>query len=386
MPRIITAGQPAQPATTTQPQSARDRAIARFLGGEQKSDNTPTQPTETKPVSQDSPINPNKVTAEDMSALRQTPTNEAPAAESKQSESDDKTDASQSKAAKTSEEEKKDESASKEEPSQPSSLSLLARKEKALRLKSMELKAREDALKQREESLSTKEPEQKTTASNQSDVDLRARLKQNPRLVFSELGLTYDDITKAVLNDSNDSQQPSSVENEKLTALEAEIKAIKDAQNAAKDEAAKLQKQAYDNAVNKIRTDVRELVKSQPDAYEMINLEGAAEDVVELIETTFAEGLDDEYPKGTVLPTNVAAKMIEDELLERARKWTKAKKLASTLSSKETKIDGDSKENTTTKPNESKVSTLTHSGGAPAPTKMSARDRAIAAMQGRLQK
>lgn len=142
----------------------------------------------------------------------------------------------------------------------------------------------------------------------------KQRLTQDPYSVMLEAGLTADQVAALML------QQPN-VEDQKFSQVQSELKAIKEAQEQAKQEAQRVQQQQYDNAVTQIRNDVENLVMAD-ESYETIKTMGASEAVVALIEENF-------HKTGRLLSIEDAAKDVEEYLVEEAMKIASINKIKS---------------------------------------------------------
>lgn len=154
--------------------------------------------------------------------------------------------------------------------------------------------------------------------------------------------------------------------------MEAEIKAAREEAKALRDAQEQGQQQSYKQAVAQIRAEAGKLVFTDP-AYEMIKATNSVGDVVELIEETFKAD-------GQLLSVEEACQAVEDHLLEEAMKLTKVKKLQQRLAAPA----APQKQVTKNEQPQPTSKTLTNTMSAQRP--MSARERAIAAMQGKLQK
>jgi hypothetical protein len=347
---------PSAPQTPTPPNasiqpgqipSARERAIAKLM--------TPPPGAQTEAV-----INPTRVSPEEMSAIlpKKEEEKEEPKAETESVEAQADTQKDTNEA---SEEEASKEVKVKADPLS-TQYAILARKEKALRARDQELKAREQAYLSREEAVKAKE------AEYQSGYISKDAVKQNPLLVLSELGLSYDDITNQILNQPR--QDPAT--QAYLQRLEAEIKALKGDQENTKKSYEEQQKNSYQQAVNQIRNEAKSLVNSDP-AFEMIKTSGAVDDVVSLIEETFKAD-------GVLLTVEEAAKEVEDYLIDEAIKLAKSKKVQQRLAP----VPAPKQAEAAPKQSQpAQMKTLTNSVGNPA-RKLSARERAIAAFKGEL--
>ena len=178
----------------------------------------------------------------------------------------------------------------------------LAKQERQLRKARMELKAQQDAWKAEQASFVSK------------DV-----LKNDPLKALSEAGISYEKLTELQL--SQIAPDPNQSLLNKIAELEAKLASV-DEQFTKRDT------QAYDAAVNQIRSDVKLLVDSD-DTYETIKATGESETVVELIKKVFDA-------EGTILSVEEAAKMVEEKLLERklaeVERLSKLSKIKSRLS------------------------------------------------------
>lgn len=313
---------------------ARARAIAKL---------TAPAPSNEQPVPNASSISP-----EELGALGKK------AADLDTTESPDETQAAS--------EAPKEEAKPKEDPLS-SQYATLARKERALRAQIQQFKAEQEKFKA--EQSSYKAPE--TDLSKYVD---RERLKADPLAVFAEAGLSYDEIVEQVLSRSQIQTDPRV--NAQLAKMEAEIKAAREEAKALRDAQETSQKQSYQQAVAQIKSEVSKAAFTDP-SYEMIKATNSINDVVELIEETFKSD-------GTLLTTEEAMQMVEDHLLEEAIKLSKVKKLQQRLAAPAAPQKQANK-NEQPQPTQK---TLTNSMSVPKP--MSARDRAIAAMQGKLTK
>ena len=227
----------------------------------------------------------------------------------------------------------------------------LAKEKRALQLERQKLEAEKQAL-----SAQTKD----TTSLE----EYRARIKANALKVLQEEGVTYDQLTEQIL--------ASNQENADLTALRNEIKALKEGLENQNKSLTERDAQTEQQALNQINRDVVQLV-SQGDDYEMIREAGYTTKVTELIHRTFKQ-------TGELLDTQEAADLIENELLEESLKFAKIKKVQSRLNPSPTQqIQPVQKD----RPNTKIMRTLTNRDGASS-VSMSKRERAIAAMEGRL--
>jgi len=320
---------PANAKANPQATTPRDRAIAKLLASQ-------------------SPVeNPSRVAPEEMGALQQNGqnvTNEAPTSSEPQA------------APKAS-----------EEPIS-SQYAILAKKEKALRLRDQQMKAREAEIRAREEALRPAPP--KAPEFDPSKYVAREELTKDPFSVLADLGLSYDQLTEMALNAPK--AQDVATRNE-LATLKAELAAIKGAQEQTKKSLEEQSSNSYKQALNQIRRDVTDLVTSDP-YYETVSKTGSVSDVVELIERTFNE-------EGVLLSVEQAAKEVEDHLVDQLTSYTSRIDKIKKRLQPQASTQGAQKQEINRQP---QLKTLTNSVSSS--RKLNARERAIAVMEGRLTK
>jgi hypothetical protein len=173
----------------------------------------------------------------------------------------------------------------------------LARKEKAFRHREAQLKAREDAMKATE-----------GTPSFDSKA-FTEKMKTDPWATLSELGLTPDEITQAMLNQP----KPEAVAIQKLESKLTEMEK-KFGEPLTKFE--EQQNQATEAALKQIRYDAKILIDSDP-SFEMIKTKNMSEAVVQLIKESFDES-------GILMSVDEAAKEVETYLADQVFEEIKA--------------------------------------------------------------
>lgn len=315
---------------------ARARAIAKLTGA------APQQSQET-PV-----LNPSKVTPEEMTAVspkkEEEETPEALAATGQ----NDTVDAPQAP---------KEVTAPPEVPLS-SQYAQLARKEKQIRAQVNAVKAQEAAIKAREDAIKAKEAEM------QSQYVPKDRIAKDPLKVLMEQGYSSEQITQMLLNAPDPAQQQQQAI---MDELRAEIKALKDGQESAKKTFEDSQTQAYQQAVNNIRAEAKQLV-TKDDAYETIRATESEEDVVDLITKTFKVD-------GVLLTVEEAAQAVEEYLVEEGVKIAALKKIQSRL---KPAVPASAPQQTQKQP----MKTLTNTMGNT--RSLTAKERAILAFKGEL--
>lgn len=349
---ITPKGAATAPASDTQPnqsaQDARARAIARLTAA-------PSQAQET-PVA-----NPSSISPEEMGAL----TVKGDEKPSLAAAVEGQVDKVESPAEATSEETKPAEA---KDPLS-SQYAVLARKEKALRAKvqaqEATFKSREDALKAKEEQLKAREVE--LTSSHIP----KNKLTEDTWNTLQENGISYDQLTEMALSQS--AQDPAvRAHIQRLEAnFKAELNAVKQQQEDTRKAYESQQKQSYEQAVNQIRNEAKNLITNN-EQFETIAATDSVNDVVELIEETFKQD-------GILLTVEEAAGQVEEYLMEEAMKLAKLKKIQNKLQPTPSKTEA-------AKPAEAKIEgkqpqktiTNTMSGSRP----LSAKERAILAFNG----
>lgn len=230
----------------------------------------------------------------------------------------------------------------------------LAKAKRALQVKESELARREEALK---------------TQAPAGQEDLIARLKANPLNVLQEAGVTYDQLTEAILN-----TQSAPIDAQKLRAeLKEELLSELTGQFSTRDQ------QAEQQVLSDIKREALALT-SQGDDFEAIRGEGAEDQVVKLVHKVWKEGWEDKgFPAGHILDTKDAAQIVEDFLIEESFKKAQYKKVQLRFSPQQVAA-----QTPVQNQNTKIMRTLTNRDTA-SPV-LDKRARAIAAMQGTLKR
>jgi hypothetical protein len=179
----------------------------------------------------------------------------------------------------------------------------LARREKAIRTQQMQLQKERDAFKAEMEQIKSS-----YVPKNQ----LKDLLVQDP----SQIGLSQEDLLNLALN------QPTQ-ESQFARSLESKIQQLEEKLASYETKANDRTQQAYEQAVNQIRSEAKVLIDSDP-RFETVKEEGAHEAVVELIRQMYDEN-------NVLLSVDEAAQQIEDHLLEKAIKLAGLKKVKERL-------------------------------------------------------
>lgn len=199
------------------------------------------------------------------------------------------------------------------------------------------------------------------------------QLKADPFKALAEVGYDSNKLVELQI-DQAAPKDPQQTLLDQIAELKAQLNGITDPEKGV---LAQRDQQAYDQAIMQIRNDAKLVVESNP-AYGTIKSEGQSEEVVSLITSVFEQ-------EGEILDVEEACTLIEDKLKQRLDaqyqklqryEWLKAKHGQSSETAEATTAQ---QAQTTLKP---KTTTLTNSGSATRP--LSARDRAILAVQERM--
>ncbi len=145
----------------------------------------------------------------------------------------------------------------------------------------------------------------------------KTKLTQDPLSAITEAGITYEQLTNAILN------QPSS-QDLQYQKLFQEVQSLRQSQEQSSTRFEDLQKQQYEDAKKQIRNDVSMLVDGN-EVFETIKAMNAQEAVVELIEETYKE-------ENRLMTIDEAAQAVEDYLVEEAMKLASLKKIQAKFS------------------------------------------------------
>lgn len=244
----------------------------------------------------------------------------------------------------------------------------LARKERALRARAAQqeaaLKAREAEFAAREEAFKAKDAEYSTK------YIAKDRLTNDTLNALLDSGLTYDQITEAMLAEQGG--QSSFSASREYKAMQAKIEQLEKLTEKTQKTFEEQQTSQYKQAITQIKSDASKLIYTDPN-FETIKATNSINDVVELIERTFKED-------GTLLSVEEAAQAVEDHLVEEAMKITKLKKIQQRMLQNASPAT----QKSTEAPKQQQLKTLTNAVSASG--KLSARDRAVLAAEGRLNK
>lgn len=194
----------------------------------------------------------------------------------------------------------------------------------ALAREERRIQREKDAFKaEREADKKTRESEAQELEQLRAKVTILEEVKKSPRAVLrilDEAGLTFDDLTKAILDEPE--SKPSKEVSQLVQDVQALQKKLSDRDSA--EEKAKLeQTQTFiDNQISEFKAQAEEVIKADPDRFELILANDAFSEVFSVVEKYWEE-------TGEILDPEVAADYLEKELTEKAKSLLSAKKLAS---------------------------------------------------------
>lgn len=224
-------------------------------------------------------------------------------------------------------------------------LAALAKAKRAIQVKEMEIKRREEAL------------------ALQPKSDVVERLKSDPLSVLRENGITYDQLTDAILKDGQQFDPK---------ALRAEIK--EELKKEFTQEFTTRDELAEQQVLKSIQYEADQLVK-QGDEFEGIRETGQTKEITNLIHTVYKKGWPDkQLEPGYIMSVEEAAPYVEAQIVEDAKPLTKLKKIQNLFQPAPV----------TPQPRTQQMRTLTNRDSTAAP--MTAKQRAIAAFNGTLRK
>ncbi len=337
--------------TTSNNTEARAKAIEAFMRPQGQRAEQPVQ-AQTMPVA-----NPSSVGLEEMTAIKAATTTQT------EQKVDEPTQVATVET-KVAEKVEKDPELTKQ-------FAELSRQERILRARAtkqqQELKAQQDALAAKQAEL-----EAKSKQYDQGYISLD-RLKNDPLSVLAEAELSYDTLTQQMLT-----QQPRDPRTEaQMGKLEQTIKSLESKLASYEQENKKQRDDSYEQAKKQIKMDATKLVKADAEAYEAIVKTNAIDDVVELIERTYKE-------EGYLMSVEEAAEEVEtylnDNLYETYSSIEKLKKRIA-QSQAAAVVAKPEQEKIIAKEQIQTAKTLTNGMGAS--PKLSARERAILAFQGK---
>jgi hypothetical protein len=227
--------------------------------------------------------------------------------------------------------EPKKEEQSQEERLFASKFAALSRKEKALREKERQLETRMQELEQRLNSAQKDEPKQQ-------EEPLELRLKKNPFEALQSLGFDYETLAQIALNDGKLTpelqmklmrEELERQYNEKFQQLESKLT----------EKEQKELEQRHAQVIENFKQEIAEHVGENAAEYELLAIEG--EDGVQLVYDVIEEHYNS---TGEILDKKDAAMLVENHLLEEAKKRVGLSKIKKLLGASEPKVQTEPKQ------------------------------------------
>ena len=306
-------------------------------------------PAPTTGNAQETPVaNPNKVSAEELSAIK--PPQRAEATESVAAQELDAPAPAEPK-----------------DPTLQRQFQQLARQERQLRQK---FQQQQQELQRQREAF---EAEKKGWTSKEEDYTKnyvsRSLVKDNTLQALAEAGVSYDDLTQQILNQAPPNPQMEAY----VKKLEAKISAIEKGVDEQKQNQLTAQQEQRKAAERQIEVDATDLVRSNPVAYEAINQLGKRGiiEVKRLITQTYDKD-------GVLMTVEQAADEVENYLVEENYN------MASRISKIKKRLQGSATPEKTGNQMQTQQSMKTMTNASASTRKLSAKERAIAAFRGEL--
>lgn len=216
----------------------------------------------------------------------------------------------------------------------------IARQRRALQVKEREIAEREKAL--------------QSAQPQSSGIDV-AQLKADPLSVLQQAGVSYDDLTQAILGNK-------SGYNPELNALKEQIQNL---EKALDNKFSDRDNQAEQQVLNQMRREA-DILSAKSDDYEMVRTTKSQSDVVDLIRRTYKK-------TGEIMDVPEALQLVEEELQNEVLRLARLKKIQGKLSPSQD-----------LQQQQPQMRTLTSRDGST--PQLSRRDRAMAAFSGNLRK
>lgn len=337
--------------TQSNPTAQRNKAIEAFKAGKSSFDAAEPVP-QAERVPEHHSVNPNNISPEEVSAIRPALT------------SNERSNELAEETAVTVETHKEEKP--QVDPALSRQFAQLAKQERQLRAK---VQAEMKAIEAQKAELATQQASIKSKEQEYSEGYIsKDQLKRDTLRILADSGVSYDELTQQILNQSTLDPRTEST----IARLEAKIASLEEKANLGVKAQEEQQQQAYRAAVKQIETDVRNLVRMDPN-FETIQATRSTSDVVELIEETYKKD-------GILMSVEDACKEVEDYLVEEAMKVTRIGKIKRQLEQA-----GQPKPSQTAKPVQTQpgpMKTLTNA--ATSTRKLSAKERAMLAFKGEL--
>lgn len=195
----------------------------------------------------------------------------------------------------------------------------LSRKEKALRQREEQLEARLAELEEKTKNLDSEYGGYK---------NIKNRLQTEPLKVMEESGLTFDELTKMILENDGaptPDMQIKHLREELDGKYSKELEALK---QELKEKEEQSQQKQYQDTIEDYMVELGEHISDNSDRYEMIKASDAVDLVYQVVEEHYNE-------TGKILSNDEACEHVENYLLEEAKKYLNLSKVKSLLGSEE---------------------------------------------------
>ena len=187
-----------------------------------------------------------------------------------------------------------------------SKFAALSRKERVLRQREKDLEAR------------MKELESQTGEATSKYEDLKSKMQANPVETLAEhFGLTYEDLTKIVLNDNEPTPDLKLRESE--TKLMSKLEAL---EQKLLEKEKQEEESRHEQQISAFKNEITSFVDQNESEYEFIKANGAADEVYNVIAQQYAE-------TGRVIEIKEAADAVEQYFEEEAKKLLALNKIKS---------------------------------------------------------
>lgn len=192
---------------------------------------------------------------------------------------------------------------------------------------------REEQARAREMSAKAKEKEIEEKLKRIQDFE---GIKSNPKKALEMLGLSYDELTRSVLEDG---QTPPDVEirrlKEELEAFKSETKQVRQTDEEKRElEVKRLQEDSEKKAIDGFKTEINQYLSDNKTRYELIEFEGQQELVYAVVDEHYNRTINPETGVGKVMSISEAADKVELHLEKKEidrKKLTKVQTLWGSL-------------------------------------------------------
>lgn len=187
-------------------------------------------------------------------------------------------------------------------------LAALARQKRALQLKEREIAAKEAEL-------------QAKMSGKDADSIAMEQLKSDPLGILQKAGVTYDQLTEAILS----SGDPNHAAVQRIRELEAKIEGL---EQGFDQKLSERDSQAERQALTEISREANRIMHEAGDRFEQVRLQNKQREVVDLIHRTWKQ-------TGELMTTEEALEAVEDYLVDEALRIARSPKIMNRLTPQE---------------------------------------------------